>query len=68
MAGLRGDRLKVRVASPPEKGRANEEVAALLSTMTGCRVTLVRGIRSREKTFEVSGVDAETVREKLHIG
>lgn len=31
VAGLHGDRLKVKVAAPPEKGRANEELLAFLA-------------------------------------
>jgi len=31
VAGLHGDRLKVKVARPPEKGRANEELLAFLA-------------------------------------
>jgi uncharacterized protein (TIGR00251 family) len=30
-AGLHGDRLKVKVAAPPEKGRANQELLAFLA-------------------------------------
>lgn len=64
---MHGALLKLRVAAPPEKGRANEEAAELLAEALGAPVTLVRGMTSRQKVFEVSGVDVDTVRRKLHI-
>ncbi len=67
LAGLHGSLLKVRVTAPPEKGRANDEVAEVLAAAIGSKVTLIRGIRSREKVFEVSGADVDAVRRKLHI-
>ena len=35
IAGPLGDRLKVRVAAPPEGGKANEAIAALLARTLG---------------------------------
>ena len=49
--GLLGDRLKVRVAAPPEQGKANAAVCALLDAhfgVSGCRITA--GHASAEKT------------------
>lgn len=63
--GLHGDRVKVRVAAPPEGGRANEEVARLLGEALGAEVTLKKGMRGRAKVFEVSCTDIGSVREKL---
>jgi uncharacterized protein (TIGR00251 family) len=65
--GLHGDRLKVRVAAPPEEGRANEEVARLLGEALGARVTFKTGMRGRAKVFEVSQSDMEAVRRKLGL-
>ena len=51
--GIHGDALKVRVTAPPDRGRANAAVAALLSDHFAAPVTLIRGATSRTKTFRV---------------
>lgn len=59
VVGRHGDALKLRVAAPPEKGRANEAAEAALADLLGVRpadVALVSGTTSRSKTFEVRGV------------
>jgi len=65
--GVHGEMLKVRVSSPPEGGRANEEAARVLEAAIGSRVTLIRGMRSRAKVFQVSGSDVDTVCRKLGL-
>ena len=68
IAGWLGDRLKVRVRQPPEKGRANAAVARVLAAALGIEaasVTLAAGGTSPLKTFDVDGLDDETVRERL---
>lgn len=55
-----GDVLRVRVAAPASKGQANVEVEQLIARLLGVRpsaVTVVRGVRSRDKLVEVVGVD-----------
>jgi uncharacterized protein len=62
VVGRHGDALKVRVAAPPERGRANEAVAAMLAELLGVKpsaVSLVSGETSRQKRFAVAGVDLE---------
>jgi uncharacterized protein (TIGR00251 family) len=66
--GLYGDKVKIRVTSPPEGGRANEEAGRILESVIGRPVTLVRGMRSRAKVFQVTGDDVDTVRRKLGLG
>ena len=57
VAGLLGNRLKVRVAAPAEGGRANRAVVELLRRWLGVQtVEIVGGISSREKTVRVSGL------------
>lgn len=61
VVGMHGDAVKLRVAAPPEKGRANEAAAAALADLLGVRpadVSLVSGTTSRAKIFEVRGVTA----------
>lgn len=65
--GLHGDKVKIRVTSPPQGGRANDEAERILESAIGRPVALVRGMRSRAKLFEVTGYDADTVRRKLGL-
>lgn len=65
--GLHGERVKIRVTSPPQQGRANDEVARMLADALGAEVVLESGMRSRAKTFRVSITDEDVVREKLGI-
>jgi len=57
LAGTLGDRLKVRVAEPPEDGKANRAVVELLSDwLGGASVELVTGHGSPLKTVRVRGI------------
>ena len=58
VSGLHGDALKVRVAAPALKDRANEALVEFLAKRFGVAkrdVTLVSGAKSREKRFEIRG-------------
>ena len=58
LAGVLGDRLKVRVRAPPEDGRANQAVCDLLQRLTGARrVSVVAGPTSPQKTLRLEGGD-----------
>ncbi len=68
VVGRYGDALKVRVAAPPENGRANEAIAKLLADRFGVApgaVHLVSGASGRSKRFKLTGVDAPIVRTVL---
>ncbi len=59
LAGLLGDRLKLRVRAPPEDGRANQAVCDLLQRLTGARrVTVIAGLTSPAKTVQLEGGNA----------
>lgn len=53
IVGFYDDALRIRVAAPPERGRANKAVTALLSKELGTRVSLISGAGSRRKRFVV---------------
>lgn len=60
-----GVRLKVRISAPPEGGKANRAIAALLARALGVRaadVELISGPSNPQKTFRVRGVAAERAR------
>ena len=68
LVGRHGDALKIRVAVPPERGRANDALAAALADAFGvkpAKVTIVSGETSRTKRFKVVGVDLETAEHVL---
>ena len=67
LAGVLGDRLKLQVAAPPEDGKANAAVIALLAETLGIdrsRVELLSGASNPRKTFRV-GVAPEVASRAL---
>ena len=65
VVGYHGDALRVRVAAPPEKGRANRAVIDLLEDLLGFRLRLMSGAGSRRKRFVVVGVAPSEVSARL---
>jgi hypothetical protein len=63
LRGFRADgALRLEVVAPPEDGRANQAVAALLAEALGVarrQVAVVRGLSSRAKVVAVEGIEAE---------
>lgn len=68
VVGRHGEAWKVRVAAPPEGGRANEAVMRLLAeTLAVPReaVTLVSGQGGRDKIVELAGLGPSQVERRL---
>ncbi|MEN8233532.1 MAG: DUF167 domain-containing protein [Actinomycetota bacterium] len=63
--GRHGDAIRVRVAAPPEGGRANRAVCDLLEGLCGGRAELDRGATSRTKMILLRGVDLNGVKAAL---
>jgi uncharacterized protein len=64
VVGRHGDGWRVRVAAPPERGRANEALVEHLAKILGVRragVRVVAGAGSRDKVVEVDGLTAGQV-------
>ena len=60
VVGAHGDRLRVKVTAPPEGGKANDAVRALLARRLGLAVrdvSIVQGATSARKTLLVRGID-----------
>ncbi len=71
VAGMLGDRLKVRVSAPAEAGRANQAICATIAKALGInakQVTIESGQTNPEKIVRIEGVSAEEVRRVLEIG
>jgi uncharacterized protein (TIGR00251 family) len=62
VVGLQGDRLKVRLAAPPEKGAANRELLSFLSRLLNLPKSSLRlkgGAQSRAKVVEVQDLSPD---------
>lgn len=68
IVGWLGDSLKIKVAAPPEKGKANQAVIKLLSEKLALAeesITIVRGSTSQRKVFEISGITYQQLSQAL---
>jgi len=68
LLGRHGAGWKARVAAPPERGRANAALEALLADALSVprgSVRVVSGQGSRDKLVEVDGLDAEEIEARL---
>lgn len=68
IVGVHAGALRVAVTAAPERGRANEAIAAVLAEALGCRpsqVALLSGAASRQKRFLVAGLAPEQLRGRL---
>lgn len=66
IVGKHGDALKVRIATPPVDGAANEEVCRFFAKILGVTkssVSVVKGTTSKTKTVAVVGVTAAQLKE-----
>ncbi len=64
IAGLRADRLQLRVGAAPVDGAANARVIALLATELGIarsRISIIRGDTSRDKELLVAAGAADAL-------
>jgi uncharacterized protein (TIGR00251 family) len=70
VAGRYGQGVKVQVSAPPEDGKANKAVIAVLAEALGVKpgqVTLVRGHAQPRKVFEVAGVEPAALEQWLSV-
>ncbi len=68
LVGRHGEGWKVRVAAPPEGGRANDAVLDLLArelSLPRRSLTIVSGGAAREKVVEMEGIDAAETERRL---
>ncbi len=70
VVGRHGDAVKVRVAAPPEGGRANDAVVALIAASFDVKlaaVTLLSGQSSRAKRIQIDGIAEAEVERLLEL-
>ena len=68
IVGRHGAAWKIRVAAPPEDGKANDAVVRLLAETLGCprgTSTIVSGHASRDKIVALPGIDADEIERRL---
>ena len=70
IVGTLDGRLKVRVAAPPEGGKANKAICTLIAKaliVKTNQVLVLTGKSSTQKTIEVEGISAKTATERLNL-
>ena len=64
IVGWLGNALKIKVTAPPEKGRANEAVVAMLAERLGIGtddIMVVSGHSSPSKVLSIEGMNDESI-------
>jgi len=70
IVGEQGDFLKIKVASPPIEGAANEALRDFLSEVLEVprrQVILLRGETSKQKIFKIEGLSPEQAVKNLNL-
>lgn len=68
ITGWRGDMLLIKLTAPPVEGAANKACIEFIADQLNIKksqITLISGVSSREKTFEIEGVSREAINVKL---
>lgn len=68
VVGFTGGVLRVRIAAPPVRGKANKELIAFLSQMLGVSkgaLTIIQGHTSKNKVIAIDGLSQEQIMERL---
>ena len=71
VAGWLGDRLKVRVSAPPERGKANAAVIKLLAAelhLEKKALSIASGSTSQNKVVEIQGVTMQDIESVFGTG
>jgi len=70
VAGLKEGVVYIKVAAPPDKGKANKELVDFLSETLGIKksaVLITRGQASRRKTIVIEGLGETEVLKRLSL-
>jgi hypothetical protein len=68
ITGFDEDTLRVKIAAPPDKGKANKELVDFLSGRLGVKktsVAIIRGLTSRNKVISVTGISREEIIKRI---
>ena len=70
ISGLLDGMLKVKLATPAEKGKANKALIELLSDTLGIKkndVRIISGVTNPIKRIKISGLSTENIKSKLNV-
>jgi len=70
ITGFKEGVLQVRIAAPPDKGKANKELANFLSERLGIKkssITIIKGQTSRNKVIFIEGISGEEVIKRFSV-
>jgi uncharacterized protein (TIGR00251 family) len=70
LAGLLDDMIKIKVATAPQKGKANQSLVAFLAKRLGVKrseVQIVAGQTSPVKQIRIAGLSAEAFLERMGL-
>jgi uncharacterized protein (TIGR00251 family) len=70
IVGWLGESLKVKVAAPPDKGKANKEVEAVICNaleLAKGTAQIVSGNTSQQKVVQIKGLSLSEVRKLLSL-
>jgi uncharacterized protein (TIGR00251 family) len=71
VSGMLGEMVKIKVAAPPEKGKANQCLVEFLADKLGVKknaISIIAGQTNPVKQVQVLGVSTDSLIEKLQIG
>jgi uncharacterized protein len=68
LTGLKEGILHIKIAAPPDKGKANKELVDFLSDMLGVRkstILIIKGQTRRNKVISVESLSSEQILKRL---
>ncbi len=70
IVGFTGDVLRIKIAAPPERDKANKELIDFLSQtldISKSRITIIKGHTSHNKVIAIQGFTGEELIKKLSL-
>jgi uncharacterized protein len=68
IAGFSNDVWRIKIAAPPDKGKANKELISYLAEILDLKkddISILRGLTSHNKCVSILGLSRETISKKL---
>jgi len=68
ITGFKAGVLQVKIGAPPDKGKANKELADFLSGVLGIKksaILIIKGQTSRNKLISIEGMSGEEILKRL---
>ena len=68
ITGFKGGVLQLKIAAPPDKGKANRELTDFLSRILGVKkssIAIIRGLTSRNKIIAIEDISHEELLKRI---